>query len=291
MPAPDPESWRRVTVRLSDDAEPAVPDGDDDRAGRLVALLEPLGLLGLQAHDDGRMEAWLPATVDADALRESLEASGLLSEPPVLDTVEDEHWVERQVESMVPFDLGRRFTVLPGKGEPGPGRIGLTIVPGQAFGTGEHASTQLALGFVEDELKEGQGVLDVGTGTGILALAALALGAGRVVATDIDPIALDVAAETAEQNDRRDALELVLADGIGDLGGRFEMVVANVISGVLAPMFPQLLEKMTDDGRLVLAGLLDQDEPLFDELASRHGLERQWRRDGEWSSALFRRPS
>ena len=137
------------------------------------------------------------------------------------------------------------------------GDVVITLDPGRAFGSGAHASTRLALAALEVTVRAGTDVLDVGCGSGVLSLAAAALGVRRVVAIDVDPEARAVTAE----NVRRAGLDPIVAvedRPLEEVGGTFEVVVANVLAVTLRQLGPALAARVAPGGRLVLAGLLDE---------------------------------
>jgi ribosomal protein L11 methyltransferase len=142
-----------------------------------------------------------------------------------------------------------------------PGQIVIEIDPKQAFGTGEHATTQMALRLLESHMSAGDRVLDVGTGTGILAIAAVKLGAENVLALDIDPVAIDAAKENLQLNNTLTKTSLVVAD-LADLKSPlpdFNLILANINRREIVRLLPYLKPGLTDDGRLIVTGIL-QDE-------------------------------
>lgn len=158
-----------------------------------------------------------------------------------------------------PFPVGRRLWVEPGDadvaaGRPPDGRIALRLPASRAFGTGEHASTRLALLALEEEDPASRTVLDVGTGSGILALAASALGARSAVGLDVDPDAVFVARENAARHEfgRRVAL---FAGPLAALRGAFDLVVANMIAEEILPEAGPILARAAAGGRVILSGV------------------------------------
>jgi len=194
-------------------------------------------------------------------------------------------------KGLIPLQVGRVF-LRPSwiEAEPPPGSVEVVLDPGMAFGTGTHPTTALCLEAVGDFLsrRPGAAVLDVGTGSGLLAIAARRLGAGRVVATDNDPVALRVAAENASRNGA--ALELIEAP-LASVAGAFDLVVANILANVLVELAPELSGHLSPGGELVLAGVLvPQEEEVRAAFAGR-GLEGlSGSREGEWSLLRFARP-
>lgn len=202
--------------------------------------------------------------------------AGILSVEPL----EDGRWVERWIETLAPFDVGESFRIVPvaDADDPGAappaeseGRIPLRILPGRAFGTGEHATTRLCLEALERSGPRGRSVLDVGTGSGILAIAARALGARRVAGFDVDPEAIRVARANSLLNPGGDAIELACGSPEGT-GERFDIVLANLNSGILEDLLPRLAGCVAGGGSLVLSGLLEGEVESMAALAARLGL-------------------
>lgn len=169
-----------------------------------------------------------------------------------------------------------------------PGEKLIELDPGMAFGTGSHPTTKLVLRMIAKHLK-GRGkeinVLDVGTGSGILAIAAKKLGARRVVGTDIDYDALKVARSNAKKNRVRITIS---KKPLATQRGRFDLVMANIISGTLVSLKGELAEKTAPGGRLVLSGILREEAPeVLTEFAST-GLEHvRTLHSGEWAVLEF----
>ena len=204
--------------------------------------------------------------------------------------VADQRWVERWQHSLRAMPIGRRFLALP-EGCPAPGagrRIPLRIPFGQAFGTGEHASTRLSLALLESTLKDGDRVIDVGTGTGILAIAALRLGARSALGIDSDPVAVSVARQTRRMNRIGPALILRRADAADALRrSGCDVALVNIGARVIRDLLPRLSRALRPGGRAILAGLLVEDERDLVRCARRAGLRlAARRRKPPWSALL-----
>jgi len=209
----------------------------------------------------------------------------------------DEDWSVRWREGLGIVRISPRLAVrppfLPDEGEP----PALVIEPGQAFGTGGHASTRLALALL-DELGaalQNARVLDVGTGSGVLALAALALGARAAVGFDLDPVAVREARANAERNGFGARLHL-FAGGIGALRAPpFDLVVANLLRSELLPILPDLAAALDPAGRAVLSGLLASERAAIEAALGRVGLAVERAREEEdptgdvWLGVVTRR--
>ncbi|MEN8183336.1 MAG: 50S ribosomal protein L11 methyltransferase [Myxococcota bacterium] len=198
-----------------------------------------------------------------------------------------------------PLEISPRLAIQPSfaRAPVRPGQEVLVIDPGQAFGTGSHASTRLILELLAGplcRLLPGSEVLDAGTGSGVLALAALRLGARRVVAFDLDPLAAAEARRNALGNGLAAGLQLFTGPAQA-LRGSFDLVVANLLRGELEPILPTLTEQLGSSGALVLSGLLEAEEaPVRAALAELGLLRVEARRSGDatgdrWLALMARR--
>ena len=169
--------------------------------------------------------------------------------------VEDRVWEREWLKDFRPMRFGRRLWVAPsGQRPPGQAPVVLELDPGLAFGTGTHATTALCLEWLDREVRGGEQVLDYGCGSGILALAALKLGADAAVACDIDPQALTATRENALKNGL--AARIRVAPDPGAIAGTFDLVVANILSRPLIELAPRLATHCRMGGVIALAGLL-----------------------------------
>ena len=205
--------------------------------------------------------------------------------------IADRRWVERWQRSLRPMPIGRRFLAVP-EGCAAPEatrRLALHIPFGQAFGTGEHASTRLSLVLMESALRRGDRVIDLGTGTGILAIAALRLGAASAAGIDADPVAIAVARQTRRMNRIGPGLTLRRADALSALDRRrFDLALVNIGARVIRDLLPRLSRALRPGGRAILAGILIEDEPDLIRRARRAGLRLATRRRTRpWSALLL----
>jgi len=207
-------------------------------------------VLGLfpDGHDAAPTLALLRALVpDGDRLRVS---SGL---------VEDQDWVRAWLEHWQPLRFGQRLWVTPAEKRQqidAAAAVVMTLDPGLAFGTGTHPTTALCLEWLEGQPLQGCTVLDYGCGSGILAIAALLLGARHAVCVDIDPQALLATRQNAATNGVADRIETCLPQDFQPT--QYDRVLANILSGPLVQLAPRLGTCLADHGRLVLAGLLER---------------------------------
>ncbi len=222
------------------------------------------------------------------------EHPGTVLPPPVLSTVRSEDWSTSWKANFKPLRVGRRLLIVPSweEARPHPDDIVLQLDPGMAFGTGGHETTRLCLELLENIMDEmpillTPSVLDLGTGSGILAMAAIRLGAGRVCAVDIDPQAIEVALENLAVNNMADQVECSTTP-LESLEGSFDVILANILAEELVRLAPQLIEHLAPGGKLVLSGILAEKEPFVRNGFSSQPVEyRETRREGEWVALLY----
>ena len=204
-----------------------------------------------------------------EALRR-LAASGRSLPPHETYPVAEEDWVRATQAQFGPIRIADRLWIVPSWCDPiDATAINLALDPGLAFGTGSHPTTRLCLQWLVRELATGESVLDYGCGSGILAIAACRLGAGRVVGTDIDPQALAASEANAKRN--HVAATFVSSERLAaEPAARFDVVVANILANPLRILAPALAARVTPQGRIVLSGILEaQADPLI-------GVYRRW---------------
>ncbi len=236
-----------------------------------------------------RLRALFEARADPALLAATLTAVlGLDDDAIACETIADRAWEREWLKDFRPMRFGGRLWVCPGGlRPPEPDAIVLELDPGLAFGTGTHATTALCLEWIEAQALDGRTVLDVGCGSGILALAALRLGAAAATACDVDPQALLATRDNAAKNALSERLDI--AADVGRIDGTFDVVLANILAGPLRELAPVLAHRCRAGGRLLLAGLLD---PQATEVAAAYGpwfdIETAARRDG-WTALSGRR--
>ena len=220
---------------------------------------------------------------------------------PVIRTVHEEDWAHAWKKFYKPMRIGAHVVLKPSweSFESQADDLVIELDPGMAFGTGLHPSTRLCVAALERYVQPGDAVLDIGTGSGVLAIVAAKLGAGVVVATDIDPVAVAVAEENLGRNGLIPGDHLLIQQGSvpAAMGGRFQMIVANILAEVLAGLFDgvyrnvPLAEPLAPGGRLILAGIIEEKAPLVVEAAARAGLTLVDRsQEDDWVALVVQRP-
>jgi ribosomal protein L11 methyltransferase len=209
---------------------------------------------------------------------------------------EEEDWANAWKAQYSVHRVGRRVLVkAPWHDyQPAPDEIVVELDPGMAFGTGLHPSTQLAMMAIEDELEPGARVLDVGTGSGVLATAAALLGASAVDGVDIEPVAVRSARDNAERNGVAEIVRIEqgsVGDGEPFLGA-YDLVVANIIARILIELAPSLAKTVHPGGTLVLGGIIDVKEDTVRDAFDDVGLTLVRREESEdWVSLVYRKPA
>jgi ribosomal protein L11 methyltransferase len=298
------ESWkvslpctRAEADRLKEDIEP------------LVQLDSPPVLMTSEV-DEARPDQWrLDAFFDRQPSASDLDLFVSLvpsarSIQPEIELVADQDWVTLSQQGLEPIRAGRFFVHTPAHRDQVPqDSIAFEVDAGRAFGTGQHETTTgclLALDRLKSEGAIFADLADIGTGTGLLAFAALRLWpAARAIASDIDPVAIEVARGNAAINQiptgrARGQLELVVAAGLDHqrLKARapFDLIVANILAGPLVDLAPDIAAALCPGGRLILAGLLDHQAERVTEAYRQNGMMPLFSiQRGDWPTLVLRK--
>ncbi len=271
---------------------------EGEAAGEIVALLSAAGFEGF--WEDGEyLRAYIPLSKWDDPLladvQQTLKAYAATkgAQPPriSIQTIPPRNWNAQWEESIQPLRISPRIIIAPSwhtvKTEPG--EVLLTIDPKMSFGTGHHETTRLILSLMEPRIHSGDTMLDVGTGTGVLAIAAAKLGARRAVGVDID----EWSWENARENVRINGVEACVTLYRGELAdvpeGAFDVVAANIQRNVIEPMLARLASRTAPQGHLLLAGLLSSERQPMQTALSLHGLRvEEERSENEWTAFALR---
>jgi len=171
------------------------------------------------------------------------------------DALAEQNWVQLTQSQFEPIRISDRLWIVPSWHDaPNPNAVNLILDPGMAFGTGSHPTTRLCLEWLERTVCSADSVLDYGCGSGILAIAAARLGAGKVAGVDIDPHAVEAARRNAASN----GVQALFADSAEPVAGEYDVVVANILSNPLRVLAPAICAHVRTGGRLALSGILRQ---------------------------------
>ncbi|MDB5687765.1 MAG: ribosomal protein methyltransferase [Rhizorhabdus sp.] len=268
-----------------------------------IALLDPQPTLMTSEPDPAKPDAWQLDVYVEDEPDATLIAivRGLVPSAkrhaPVIEHIPEDDWVTMSQSGLEPIRAGRFFVHTPANADGAPaGMTGFSIDAGRAFGTGHHETTTGCLEMLDRMKRHGlrfDDIADVGTGTGLLAFAARALWpAARVIASDIDPVSIEVTAENAAVNRvpvgrGRGQVELAVAAGLAHrrLQARapYDLLIANILAGPLIELAPVFAPAVLPGGSLILAGLLDTQAEAVARAYRRQGMWLAERRDrGDW---------
>ncbi len=274
-------NWIEISVDVSLELAEAVNELFNryapQAAGRGGAVTQIHGYdpVGNEDHLYATVSTYLPQSAEGETTRQRIETglghlSAIMPVPePIVRIVAEEDWANKWKESYRPLRIGRRLLIVPSwlraDTEVAPHEICIELDPGMAFGTGLHPTTRLALRLLEDAIRPGDSVLDVGTGSGILSIAALKLGAANVLATDVDEVAVSVAADNARKNAVAGRI-IVQHGSLPRPVTPFDLVMVNILPHIILDLFDHGLHQyVSAQGRLLLSGII---EPRYEEISA-----------------------
>jgi len=252
----DPERIELLTDALLEAGASAV-DISDAAAGtsQETPIFGEPGATTVSGWERSRVSALFPDDADLPpALAQAFGAAGMAANTPYqVERIDDQDWVRQTQSQFTPQQITPRLWIVPTwHTAPDPQAINIVLDPGLAFGTGTHPTTRLCLRWLDSHISGGESVIDFGCGSGILAIAALKLGAGRACGVDIDPQALLAARHNAMQNQ----VSAEFFDATDSLGQPAQRVVANILANPLRVLAPLLARLTAKQGRLALSGVL-----------------------------------
>ena len=282
---PNPPLWKASVALAKPEAA--------DMASLLELASEPQAVLIVE-------EPFGPGAVVEALYTEEPDAAWLskvAGQPVAVAPLPDQDWIKLSQEGLPPVRAGRFFVygahdagIVPG------GVIPIRIEAGLAFGTGHHETTALCLSVLSDLAHKQRfaHVLDLGCGTGLIAIGAAKLWKRRVLASDIDPVAIEVTDENAQLNGVGPLVQSVVADGLTHPalagGAPYDLIIANILAGPLTFLARQIAAALAPGGTLVLSGLLHNQENMILSFYHPLRLVRRWR-DGPWSALVLQRPT
>jgi ribosomal protein L11 methyltransferase len=277
-------AYYEFTILVAEESQDAV-----------ISMLNDLGCLGVTQSDNGLLayftdnESVEKITDRLLSIKSILKNSGLPDDFSFsVIHMPDQDWNETWKKGIQPIDAGENLIIVPPWETAHTDRTTLVIDPGMAFGTGHHETTRFCLAQIErlTPLTKKERFLDVGTGTGILAIAACTLGFKSAVAVDTDPLAVDAAARNAALNGL-EGIE-VMEGGIEKTSGKFDMIAANLLSEILIAIANDLAERLAPQGIALLSGIMTGQE--YDVITAYKTLGLtlvEILPDGKWVSLIF----
>ena len=207
-------------------------------------------------------------------LRERFTACGIENDINC-ELVDDAQWNENWKKYFKAFEIGEKLAVCPSweSYDNKENRTVISLDPGAAFGTGSHATTSLCLEILEKRVTNDTTVLDIGTGSGILAIAADLLGAKSAIGVDIDAQSVKTAIENAEINGVSEKTEFLVGDLADKISGKYDIVCANIVADVVMRLFDNVADFMNDNGILIVSGIIDMRAAEVEASALSHGFK------------------
>jgi len=290
--------WLEVSVRVDGEAAEAVSELLNSY-GRGGAVIEHRVAGGLGAHDDVdemRVKAYIPAEDGAlkQRIEEALWHLGQLYPipDPEFTVLGEADWAEAWKAHYGVLHVGQHTAIVPAwqSYEPAPGEVAIVLDPGMAFGTGTHPTTRLCLAALEELVVPGVRVLDLGTGSGILSIAAAKRGAASVRAVDIDPIAVASARENVSANGVAGIVH-VESGSLEQARATYDLILVNILYSVILDLLDRgLADALRPNGTVVASGIIDdQEADIVDAFVTR-GIEVTGRRgERDWVALIGRR--
>lgn len=279
--------WARVSVKTSPEATDAVANylferdavgieikDDSTSAVELVSYFPMDDLVGERVQKIRKFLAQLP---EWGLPAQTAEVS--------LESVVQKDWATHWRSAFPPLKIGKRLVVAPTwhqielKGS----ELLIRLNPGMAFGTGQHPTTHLSLELLEENVNGGEVVADLGTGSGILSIAAAKLGAKRIDAVDLDETTIPIARENFQRNGVASIIQLTQGDGFKVLNGKYHLIVANILTKVILPMIPKLPQFLRAEGQVILSGVMTKEAKQVEVVLRENGFhDIRTRTEADW---------
>ena len=304
------ETWNELTVKVKTE--------DTERSAAICTMAADMGIY-VEDYSDIEAEVWNIAHVDLieQELLErdrthslihvyikqdsaAIESKAFLDERLNSEKIEheitivgvnEEDWANNWKQFYHTQHIGKRMVVSPSweEYEPKDGEVLMRLDPGMAFGTGTHDTTRLCLELLEEVVDENTHILDVGTGSGILSVGGVLLGAPSALGVDIDPVAVKVANENAEINGTTGKTEFICGDLTDKVSGKFEIVTANIVADVIIRLLETVKNYLIKGGALIVSGIIDTRANEVEDACHKAGFKTEKRVEhGGWVAILLR---
>ena len=305
-------SWQELTIHVHRDAEEAVSNlmietgsqgvaisdsadyvGQEDRFGELYPEVEQSDMIAITAY--------YPDTVDIEEVKADLATHladltgfGLEIGQAILESQElaEEDWADNWKKYYEPARITHDLTIVPSwtDYEATPGEKIIKLDPGMAFGTGTHPTTKMSLFALEQVLRGGETVIDVGTGSGVLSIASSLLGAKEIYAYDLDDVAVRVAQENIALNPGMDNIQVAAGDLLRGVDLEADVIVANILADVLIHLTEDAYRLVKDQGYLIMSGIISEKWDMVRASAEAAGFFLETHLiQGEWNACVFKK--
>ena len=285
MSGQPPLLWYEITAKTPPNQVEAVCAVMQETAPGGLAVDEPVDILGpeqgfrVRRNDPVLIRCYVPASELGAVLTEDLRRAMQTAFPSVELTAKplyEEDWAVSWRQFFGVVDFGGRIIIVPSwvEHETAPHQLPIKLDPGQAFGTGHHETTRLCLAALEEHITAGIDVLDVGTGSGVLSIAAILLGAAKVTAIDIDPIAVEIARRNCDENAVSESVSISAGVLTPEHPDRYGLVVSNISTAANTALASAFSTVLRPGGRLILSCILGEDAESVCEAMEKNGFAR-----------------
>lgn len=305
-------NWQELTITVPREAEEAVSNLLIETGSQGVAIsdtadyLDKEDLFGEIVPEVAQstqisITAYYPDTMDMADIKQTIQsglaqlaANGLaLGQVSVASqALAEEDWADNWKKYYQPTRISHDLTIVPSwtDYEPTAGEKIIKLDPGMAFGTGTHPTTKMSLWALEQVLRGGETVIDVGTGSGVLSIASSLLGAKEIYAYDLDEVAVRVAQENIDLNAGTQNIHVAAGDLLRGVTQEADVIVANILADILIHLTDDAYRLVKDEGYLIMSGIIADKWPMVREAAERAGffLETQMIQ-GEWNACVFKK--
>ena len=305
-------TWQELTITVSREAEEAVSNILIDLGSQGVAIDDSADYLGqvdqygelfpeVEQSERVRITGYYPDLVDIEAVAAQanerlaeLDGFGLETGDIQLTRQElaEEDWADNWKKYFEPARITHDLTIVPSwtKYEATAGEKIIKLDPGMAFGTGTHPTTKMSLFALEQVLRGGETVLDVGTGSGVLSIASSLLGAKEIFAYDLDYVAVRVAQENIALNAGTENIHVAAGDLLKGVDIEADVIVANILADILVNLTDDAYRLLKDEGYLIMSGIISEKWDLVRESAEAAGFFLETHMiQGEWNACVFKK--
>lgn len=305
-------AWQELAITVHRDAEEAASNilieagsqgvainntadylGQEDRFGELYPEIEQSEMVTVTGYfaDTLDMEN---VRSDIEKQLEMLKASGLETGTVSLESHElvEEDWADNWKKYYEPARITHDLTIVPSwtDYDARPEEKVIKLDPGMAFGTGTHPTTKMSLFALEQVLRGGETVIDVGTGSGVLSIASSFLGAKDIYAYDLDDVAVRVAQENIDLNEGTENIHVTAGDLLKGVDIQAEVIVANILADILIHLTDDAYRLVKDEGYLIMSGIISEKWPMVKEAAEKAGFFLETHMiQGEWNACVFKK--
>lgn len=306
------KAWQELTITVHREAEEAVSNllietgsqgvaiadsadyiGQENRFGELYPDVEQSDMIAITAYYPSSTNL-ADVTVTINEQLAELASFGLQVGQVTVDSQElaEEDWADNWKAYYEPARITHDLTIVPSwtDYEASAGEKVIKLDPGMAFGTGTHPTTKMSLFALEQVLRGGETVIDVGTGSGVLSIASSLLGAKTIYAYDLDDVAVRVAQENIDLNQGTDNIHVAAGDLLKGVGQEADVIVANILADILVLLTEDAYRLVKDQGYLILSGIISEKLDMVQEAAFSAGFFLETHMvQGEWNALVFKK--